>query len=151
MVDLNWCKRQNGGIKLVEPNENLAREYLANAEETLMVLREIDGKSNMWVATMKYYFEYFLAYAVLMRIGVKCEIHDCTIEVCKRLENDDALPGGFYSALKKDKSLRIDNQYYLKNKKVDVDYGELSRFLLEIKNFVSRVSEDGVNKARSLI
>ncbi len=151
MVNLNWCKKQKGGMKLIEPNINLAREYLTNAEETLKVLKEIDGKSNMWVATTKYYFEYFCAYAILMRVGIKCEIHDCTIEFCKKLDGDGALPEGFYDALKRDKFLRIDNQYYLKNKKVKIDYNLLSRFFLETKNFVERIEEKGINRARSLL
>jgi hypothetical protein len=28
MVNLNWCCKQKDGIKLVEPNENLSKEYL---------------------------------------------------------------------------------------------------------------------------
>ncbi len=74
MADLNWCKKQKKGIKLIKPNENLAKEYLESAEETLIVLKEIVNKSNMWLATTKYYFEYFTVYALLMKIGIKSEI-----------------------------------------------------------------------------
>ena len=34
MDDIKWCLKQNKGIELVEPNENLAEEYVKNAEET---------------------------------------------------------------------------------------------------------------------
>ena len=56
MATIDWCKRQEKGIKLVEPNENLSKEYFANAEESLRVLRALkDTGSNMWLATTKYY------------------------------------------------------------------------------------------------
>ena len=62
---LKWCFKQRKGIRLIEPNENLAEEYIRSAEETLAVLSNIKGKSNMWLATTKYYCEYFAIYALL--------------------------------------------------------------------------------------
>jgi len=53
-----------------------------------MVLREIKDKSNMWLATTKYYCEYFAIYAVLMKLGIKCEIHECTIKLVEFLEHN---------------------------------------------------------------
>ena len=55
---IRWCKAKRNGIELIEPNNNLAKEYIDNAEETLLILKTIKGKSNMWIATTKYYFEY---------------------------------------------------------------------------------------------
>ena len=40
----------------------------------------------MWIATHKYYTEYLAAYSLLMKIGIKSEIHSCTTEVIKILE-----------------------------------------------------------------
>ena len=151
MVNLDWCKKQSRGIRLVEPNDNLANEYLKNVEETLEVLKEIGNKSNMWLATTKYYFEYFCVYSILMKIGIKCEIHDCTIEVCKILEEQEVVPNGFSQVLERDKELRIDNQYYLKNKKVDIDYDELTNFYLEIKDILSKMTSEKINLIRKLI
>ena len=86
MVDkLKWCFGKKE-VKFIEPNENLANEYLRSAEETLLVLRDIREKSNMWVATAKYYCEYFAVYALLMRLGIKSEIHSCTIEILRVLQ-----------------------------------------------------------------
>jgi len=94
MNKINWCKKQLKGIKLIEPNTNLAEEYYKNAEESLTVLRSISTtQSNMWLATTKYYSEYFAVYAILMKIGVKCEIHDCTIALLEILELELAIPG----------------------------------------------------------
>ncbi len=151
MVSLKWCKKQKSGIKLVEPNENLAKEYLRNAEETFDSLKSSIKDSNLWKATKKYYCEYFLIYAFLIRVGIKCEIHDCTIELIKILEREEILPEGTYLKLKKDKELRIDNQYYLKNKKVKMNFKELFNFLLEIKSKTLSVTLDEINKIRGLV
>jgi hypothetical protein len=39
MVSVEWCKKQQKGIKLIEPNNNLSKEYIQTAEETLDVLK----------------------------------------------------------------------------------------------------------------
>lgn len=151
MADLSWCKKQKNGIKFIEPNDNLSKEYLKYAEETLLVLRVIEGKSNMWLATSKYYFEYFCAYSILMKIGIKCEIHDCTIELCKLLEKNGVLFNGFSKILEGDKELRIDNQYYLKNKSVDIDYDLLTGIFLKTKEVLNNLNSNIIEGIRKLI
>jgi len=146
-----WCKKKKDGIKLIEPNDNLSREYMASAEETLRILKTITGQSNMWLATTKYYFEYFAVYAVLMKIGIKSEIHDCTISLCDFLEKEGIFETGFSEKLSDDKKLRIDNQYYLKNIPVFVDYDRLLQFLLETKNVLDKMTYDQIHKIRSKI
>ncbi len=148
---LKRCCKQKSGLKIEKPNDNLAKEYLQSAEETLSVLRDIKGKSNMWLATTKYYSEYFAIYALLQKIGIKCEIHDCTIAVSKLLEEIKIIPQGYSRKLEDDKDLRIDNQYYLKNRAVNVNFRELSEFILTIKNKVNSITLDEINKARAEI
>ncbi|MBR9691767.1 hypothetical protein GOV06_03185 [Candidatus Woesearchaeota archaeon] len=151
MVTLEWCKNQKKGLKLVEPNDNLSREYMQTAEETLEVLRNIKSKSKIWLATTKYYCEYFAVYSLLMKIGIKCEIHDCTISVCRLLEDRKVIPKGFSNILEKDKKLRIDNQYYLKNKEVHVDYNKILEFILEIKSINETIILDKVKEIRRIL
>ncbi|MEK6933062.1 MAG: hypothetical protein AABW56_04705 [Nanoarchaeota archaeon] len=56
MKKISWCKKQNKGIKLIEPNDNLSQEYYQNAEESLKVLKNIkETGSNIWLATTKCY------------------------------------------------------------------------------------------------
>ena len=149
MEKISWCKKQSKGIKLIEPNENLSKEYYENAEESLRVLRSInETKSNMWLATTKYYIEYFAVYSVLMKIGIKCEIHDCTIELIRFLENQEIIEKGVSEILEKDKGLRIDNQYYLKNKPVSIDFEKLSSFLLSIKASLLKLDGERVSELR---
>ena len=79
-MSFDWCKKQ--GLKLITPNTNLSKEYYKNAEETLRITNLIKNSgSNMWLATQKYYTEYLAAYAILMKIGIKTEIHSYTIEI----------------------------------------------------------------------
>lgn len=151
MVDLNWCKKQKEGIKLIESNENLAGEYLRNAEETLFILREINGKSNMWSETMKYYFEYFCIYSILMKLGIKCEIHDCTIKLSRFLVDLGTIPEEFFVSIKKDKDLRIDNQYYLKNRRLEINYENLSTMLLKTKEVLNKLTSEEINDIRGKI
>jgi uncharacterized protein (UPF0332 family) len=150
-VNLNWCKKQEKGINLVEPNPNLSEDYLKSAQETLLLLRDVHNKSNMWAATMKYYCEYFAVYSFLIRVGIKCEIHDCTIKLVELFEERGILPKGTFERLDKDKGLRIDNQYYLKNIKVNIDFNNLSDFILAMKNLSSSITLEDIKKIRAMI
>jgi uncharacterized protein (UPF0332 family) len=152
MKKINWCKKQSTGIKFIEPNENLSKEYYRNAEESLRVLRKIhEVQSLMWLATTKYYIEYFAVYSLLMKMGIKCEIHDCTIALAGFLEQENVLPSGTAQLLEDDKNLRIDNQYYLKNRPVDVNFQKLADFLLGIKKTLQTVNVDEIlNKIKEV-
>lgn len=151
MVGLDWCKKQKKGIKLIEPNDNLAKEYIETAEETLGILKDIEDKSKVWLATTKYYCEYFAVYSLLMRIGIKCEIHDCTIAVCSLLEKEGVIPSGYVKVLIKDKKLRIDNQYYLKNREVVLNYDKVVEFVLNIKNISLKLNREEIDRIRKII
>ena len=148
---IKWCSEQKKGIKLIKPNHNLANDYLNSAEETLLILKDLQGKSNIWLATTKYYCEYFTVYSLLMKIGIKCEIHDCTIEIVKILEEQNILTKGTAKILERDKNLRIDNQYYLKNKTVIVDYDKIRDMFLFVKNKINTITLDEINRVRLLL
>lgn len=152
MKKISWCKKQGSGIKIQEPNENLSQEYYKNAEESMKVLKSIkETRSNMWLATTKYYIEYFAVYSILMKIGIKCEIHDCTIALVKFLEDEEIIEKGTSKILEDDKELRIDNQYYLKNKTVDIDFGKLSNFMLSIKRYLDKLDNKKIEELREKI
>lgn len=152
MEKINWCKKKKEGIKIQDPNNNLSKEYYENAEESLRVLRNInETHSNMWLATTKYYIEYFAVYSILMKIGIKCEIHDCTIELAKFLEKEGILEKGISKLLQYDKKLRIDNQYYLKNKPVNIDFEKLSIFLISIKESLNKLNDKLIRDLRCKI
>jgi len=152
---IEWCKNQKSGFKLIEPNINLAIEYFNNAEETLRVLIQTKKSgSNMWIATQKYYYEYFCAYSILMRIGIKTEIHSCAIEILKFLEEENLIQSNFSANLERDKGLRIENQYYLKNIPVEIELDELREIILTSKDIIDNLKEEEIiiikNKLDSL-
>ena len=152
MNTIIWCKKQKNGIKIQDPNDNLSCEYYQNAEESLRVLKSIkQTHSNMWLATTKYYIEYFAIYSILMKLGIKCEIHECTIALTQFLENQNIIEKGITKMLEKDKELRIDNQYYLKNKSVDIDFDELSDFLLSIRKSLDDLNRSKIEELRNMI
>lgn len=152
MKKISWGKQQKAGIKIKEPSDNLSQEYYENAEESMRVLKSIkETKSNIWLATTKYYIEYFSVYSVLMKIGIKCEIHDCTIALIKFLEDENITEKGISKILEHDKELRIDNQYYLKNKPVHIDFEKLSDFMLSIKQSLNKLDNEKIKEIRRKI
>jgi len=110
MDKINWCMRQKKGIELIEPSDNLREAYLIKAEEALDTLRT--SKSRDWKLTTAYYTIYHGIYSLLMKIGVKCESHSCTIEFTKRFLKNYFLPEDF-ELIDKAFSARIDSQYYI--------------------------------------
>ena len=152
MNQISWCKNQKNGIKLIEPNDNLSEEYLRNAEESMKILKVIYSvQSNMWLATTKYYIEYFSVYAVLMKIGIKCELHNCTLSLVKLLEKKNIFKKGTYKTLDDDKELRIDNQYYLKDKKVFIDFEKLSGLIVDARKIITELTAGKIQEIRSII
>ena len=95
----------------MEPNDNLAKAYLEKSEESLAVVIDIKH-SKSWRISASYYAMYFSLYAVMMKIGVKCEVHACTIEFMKRFL------GHYFSKeecklLEDSMEARVDAQYYV--------------------------------------
>ena len=151
IITVKWCKKQKKGLKFIEPNDNLFHEYIQTSEETLDILKSIEGKSKVWLATTKYYCEYFAIYSLLMKIGIKCEIHDCTIAICQILEDMGIIPKGYTKILESDKELRIDNQYYLKNREVYIDYDKIVEFLVVVKNIGIRMTNEKIDEIKRRI
>lgn len=139
-------------MKIIQPNHNLAEEYYKNAEETLRITNLIkNANSNMWLATQKYYALYLAAYSILMKIGIKTEIHECTIAIIRFLEKEKLLDFNFSLLLEKDKQVRIENQYYLKNREVEYDSKEMSVILLNIRRLLDELNSDTIQEVRSIL
>ncbi len=105
----------------------------------------------MRLSTTKYYIEYFAVYSVFMKLGIKCEIHDCTMSLTRFLETENIIKPGISRILEKDKELRIDNQYYLKNKPVDINFEKLSSFLLSTKEALKKLNTSKTKDIRKKI
>lgn len=79
MVSIKWCATQKHGLTLFERNENMSMSYLRMAQESIHVLSNVQS-SAIWTATTSYYVFYYSLYALMLRIGVKCEIHSCSLQ-----------------------------------------------------------------------
>ncbi|MFH1433071.1 MAG: hypothetical protein ABIG84_07700 [archaeon] len=142
MDQMKWCMQQKRGIELVEPSDNLRDAYLIKAEEALDTLRT--SKSRDWQLTTAYYTIYHSIYSLLMKIGVKCEIHSCTIEFTKRFLKNHFSSEDF-ELIDKAFSARIDSQYYVNRRVPDKNYElimkKTSAFLVKCKNIVLEQKE----------
>ena len=69
----------------------------------------------------------------------------------KFFEDEGILEEGTAKMLEEDKELRIDNQYYLKNRPVDFDSKAIGNILLKIRNLLDSLTEEQITKIRNLI
>ncbi|QLH09337.1 HEPN domain-containing protein [Candidatus Nitrosotenuis sp. DW1] len=142
-----WCASQKKGIRLVKESENLQKAYTKKSNEALKSM-DVNAKAgiNEWTISTSYYAKYFAIYALLSRIGIKCEIHDCTIALFGHLFGD-VIPQTFIQNLKQAKEDRIDAQYY--TTEIRIDYSELIR---NTKDFVLKIEEiiDSLNPKKIL-
>ena len=104
---------------------------------------EIGDGSSKWDVIKAYYACYHALYAVLMKCGIKCEIHDCSIELMKNI-------GSFskedYSLLIELKENRIQVQYYLKKKTLS-NLNQVKRLILKCQEIAENIDLTGLRDA----
>ena len=151
--ELEWCLRQNRGIKLIEPNKNMSRSYLEKAEESrkAMDIHFNNGLMN-WVTIAAYYTEYFAFYALALRCGIKCEIHECTVALSEFFVKEGLIPEDIHRKLQKAKQNRINAQYYIKEalskEKIKEETIDAKNFLLFIKEKLEKLTEEDIINLR---
>ncbi len=127
---IEWCCRQKRGIQIIEQNNILSQKYMEQADKCLEAVALNKGE---WKVITAYYACYNALYSLLMNAGIKCEIHECTIEIA-------AVTGGFGSNdidfIKNLKSDRIDVQYYLKERELD-DEAKVKSFVFKCKELLN--------------
>ena len=140
---IEWCCLKKDGIRIINENERVAEEYLSSAESDLL---EMKKSSLKWKNIQAYYACYNSFYAILVKIGVKCEIHDCSLELLEFLgfTNEDKM------LMKRLKDIRKNVQYYLK-KPESVDDKSVAGFVLKCKHIFSSLSFDEIKEIRQKI
>jgi len=112
MVSLKWCCKQKDGIKIINPSENLSNSYIKMSENALGTMNRERGYNLVFAIPAGYYSMYYALYSVLMKIGVKCEIHSCTLkfmeEVLEELYSKEEI-----KTISKAFDLRNIAQYYV--------------------------------------
>lgn len=150
MNRIKWCLRKKDGLSLIEPNNNLSEAYLKKSEESLESIAVNIIKS--WRISTAYYTFYFALYSILMKIGIKCEIHSCTIKFAEEYLND------FFEKEELDfvedcLKARIDSQYYVNRNIPDKHYIKMIQrapeFLVKCKNILIKLNEGKINEIRN--
>ncbi len=134
---LKWCFKQKKGIKIVTPSDNLCEIYLQKSKEALnAAIVNAKAKIFSWTISASYYAKYFSIYALLSKIGVKSEIHECTIEVFNFLFRD-VVGEDMIRDIKTSKNERIEFQYYTKmNEKIDAE-----KLIENTRDFINKIEE----------
>lgn len=137
-------------MELIEPNENMSQSYLKMAEESIQILTGVE-KSRIWTATTTYYIFYYSLYAVMLRVGVKCEIHSCSLEFMKQCLSS------FYShvdikMIAKAFQARVDLQYYANRPVDELLVAEVksycTTFFIKTKDILARMNKNDIEIVR---
>ena len=126
---LKWCFRLKDGLRIVEPNDRLARSYLEEAKLSLeRAEKNFRDGDLLWTTVVVYYAEYYALYSFLQRLGIKCENHSCSILAVTSLLGEDKT-----KIINQHKDKRIDAQYHMKIDKKE----QINQMLQEAKIFIS--------------
>ena len=117
---------------------------MQSSESNLATMLRLTGK---WRTITAYYACYDCLYAILQKIGIKSEIHDCSIEMMNLIGGFSDSDRDFLGGLKND---RIDVQYYLKQPK-DVDTKKVKEFILTCKIIIASITEDQIKGIRARV
>ena len=153
-VNLKWCCQKKEGIRLIELNENLAKGYISMAEAAIGTMNREKRFNMQFAISACYYSMYYSLYAVCMKIGIKCEIHSCTIEFMKQVLKN------FYSlddvrVIKKAFDARNIAQYYVDKvvAKDDIDliFVKAPIFFSKTKEILSKINEDDIEEIKNQV
>ena len=152
--NLVWCLKQKRGIRIIEPNSNLTKAYLKKAISALNTMTAVVKINETdWVNTTAYYARYFALYALLMKIGVKSEIHDCTINIANLLADNGVLTPNLIEDLAKAKQTRIDTQYYVEKEQspkiIQRNVEAARKFVLETEKTIDNITAEQINCIRA--
>lgn len=149
MNKLQWCLKAKNGIELIEPNANLAEAYLKKSESSLASMRVVEDQE--WIIAMAYCSMHFSLYAILMKIGVKCEIHSCALECVRQLLSQNYTEEEC-AFLRKSLQARIDKQYYtdreVAQEQSDEMVGRAPEFLIKSKEIIVTMTEENIKMLR---
>ena len=140
---IKWCLKQTKGIRLSEPNESISEDYIKESMSDFDMIEKVNAK---WKTVTAYYSCYNSVYAILVKIGIKCEIHDCTIALMEMLGfNNEEIK--FLDSLKKE---RVEVQYYLRSSSLSIDKNKVLEFLNKCKEIIRDMNDDKINAIRTV-
>src|SRR3989338_6702951 len=118
--ECSFCFKKTGGLKLVTPNERLVEVYKKKSRSALNMLESAKEKQeDEWILDTSYYAKYFMVYSLFMKVGIKSEIHDCTIFALNSIFVElEMVDKDVYDDLSNSRELRVGSLYY------DKDFGK---------------------------
>jgi len=106
-----------------------------------------------WITTTAYYARYFALYALLTRVGVKSEIHDCSISLARLLAKNGIIKANLVNDIAKSKQTRIDIQYYvekqLSQREIKRNVEGARKFVLGIEKAIENITTEQIEEART--
>ena len=91
---IGWCARQRRGVRLVDGSDRLERAHRKKSRDSIVALRAVvESGVGTWAASASYYAKYHAVYALFMKVGIRCEMHGCTVAAFRAAFDDPALEG----------------------------------------------------------
>jgi len=152
MDELNWCIKMKDGLRLIEPNKNLGVGYLKMAEEAIGTMNREKDKNLRFSMSAGYYSIYYSLYAIMQKIGIKCEIHTCSFAFMKKFLFE-FYSQDFIDLIDKAFIVRKNLQYYV-NKEVNKNDIKLILdksydFFVLSRDLFSKLSEKEIKEIRN--
>jgi len=148
-----WYLKRKKGIRVIQPNENLTNAYLKKAISALNTMNvALQIKETEWITTTAYYARYFALYALLMKMGIKSEIHDCSIAIAKMLAEKGILSENLVNDIATSKQIRIDTQYYVERElnqtEIKRNVENARKFVLEVEKVIENLTHHQIETIR---
>jgi uncharacterized protein (UPF0332 family) len=122
------------------------KAYLEKSHNALKSM-EVNAQANIaeWTVSASYYAKYFAVYALLSKIGVRCEIHDCTVALFAYLFGNLEFRQ-LVRELRQSKDDRVDAQYYSRELKVNLAdvMHQTKQFVLHIEELIDRMNSEEI-------
>jgi uncharacterized protein (UPF0332 family) len=139
--------RKEGDLQIVEPSATMASSYGVKSESYLESAKLLIEHGKLEEAvSMAYYSMYYMALAVLFRVGVKCENHTAAGLLLELVLDIDA------SDLKRAKKERVDKQYYVDFAITQEEVEELIRtaeeFDSRLQDSIDRMTGEEIQRFR---
>jgi len=152
MVSIKWCWKQSKGLALIKPNMNLAESYLKLAEASIGTMNRERDKNLVFSISAGYYSIYYSLYSILMALGIKCEIHQCTIKFCEKFLNEFFTKQDF-KIINDAFKLRNVAQYYvdkiIDNKEINLLIKNAPYFVAKSKDVLIGLNENNIKEIRT--
>lgn len=130
----------------------MSNAYIHKADDSLESI-QVNIKKEWKIATA-YYTIYFSLYAILMRVGIKSEIHSCTVDFVKEYLND-YFNKEEIELIEDSLKARIDVQYFVDKDIPDELYSKLiesaPHILIKSKSILSKLTEKKIKSIRDEI